>query len=202
MRSVTVGKINLYPGMAKGNLRWMSMLLCHVFGLQTWAWSSKPKRLVELRFHLRFEGELDALDVFEWKGLETELCTGRQRGCIGRDLSVVFQIWVQDYIRWLEPSRIEELSKYLTKKVRGTGCGIRYVRKHMPAGEEEEGSLEFELTKWSGLPLIRTASFIPRRYINWYVSYTIAFVGKQALLTVCPGDRRLANVSCDTRFTC
>lgn len=170
VRSLTIGKINLYPGMDKSSLRWVQMLLSHIFGLQTWVWSSAPKHLVEIRFHLRFEGELDALEVFDWERFEPEINFGRQRSCVGRDLTVRFQIWVQEHHRWVNASGAEELGKFLKKKVRGTGCGIRCVRCHMPAGEEE-GSVEFEMTKWDGAPLTRTETWVPRDYYNWYVSY-------------------------------
>lgn len=200
VRSLTIGKLNIRPGMNKASMRWMCMVLCHIFRLRGWLWPHEPRHLVELRLHLRFEGELDALNAFVWDWLEADLCTGRQRRCIGRDLSVVFQIWVQDHNRWLQPSGVEELSKYLTKKVRGTGCGIRYVRSHMPAGEEEEGSVEFAMTKWNGWPLIRTSTWNPKHYANLYVPRTATFARSTAMLTVYLGDRRPTTMSCRILF--
>lgn len=170
VRSLTIGKIDLYPDTDKSSLRWVHMLISHIFGMRTWVWSSAPKHLVELRFHLRFERELNALEAFDWEGLEPDINFGRQRSCIGRDLTVKFQIWVQDHHRWVNASGAEELGEFLRKKVRGTGCGIRCVRCHLPAGEDE-GSVEFEMTKWDGLPLTRTATWDPKRYFNWYVSF-------------------------------
>ena len=169
VRSLTFGKINLRPGTERNSLLWVNVLLWHIFELRTWVVVGEPRHLVELRFHLRFEGPLNTLEGFNWNNLVDALCTGRQRISIGRDLAVSIQVWVQDHLRWLEPSGVEELQEYLRRKVRGTGCGIRYVQLCMPTGEEE-GSVEFELTKWNGLPLMRTSTWNPRHYLNWCVS--------------------------------